>query len=122
GLAHVSLRALQRLADQNSFHGFQAEIFEALALRPQHIQSQASPLNLVTTARQYRTLDRMFQFSNIPRPGVLHEKLQRGRFEALNWAPVTRGITRKEMNGKSGDIFAAVAQRGHVDLDRVQPK
>src|SRR5271165_5550464 len=39
-LAHVSVKALQGLAYENSFDLFDAELFEVLALRTLHIQAE----------------------------------------------------------------------------------
>src|SRR5579863_10312798 len=88
-VAHISLGTLQRLSDQNGFDGFEAEFFEILALRPQHVQSQVGSLNLITAAHQDSALESVFQFAHITRPAVLHEELQGRRLETLYRAPVT---------------------------------
>ena len=62
----------------------------------------------------------MLQFADIPRPGVLHEQLQSGSLESLDWPPVTRRVAREKVYRQGRDIFAAFSQCGHVDLNRVQ--
>src|SRR5713226_7941361 len=51
-LTHVSLRPLQRFADQNGLHRFQAEFFQILTLRTQHVQPQVGALKLIAAAHQ----------------------------------------------------------------------
>src|SRR4051794_21155108 len=87
-LTHVSLRALQRFADQNGLHGFQAELFQILTLRAQHVQSEVSALNLIAAAHQDRAFQCVLELANITWPRILHEQLQSGRFEPLNRTPV----------------------------------
>src|SRR5579863_543500 len=121
-LAYISLGTLQRLADQNGFDGFKTELFQILALRTQHVQPKIGPLDLVAAAHQDSALKGMLELPHIPRPGVLHEQLQCGGFEALNGPPVSRSIARQKMEGECRNIFPAFAQGRHVDLDCVQAK
>src|SRR6202522_2841479 len=122
GVAHVPLRALQRLANKNSFHGFQAEFFQVLTLLTGQVQAQIGALDLVAPAHENSALQRVFQFAYVTRPGVLREQLQSRGLETLNRAPVARCITRKKMYGKSGNILSPVAKRRHVDLHGIQAK
>src|SRR5229473_6638150 len=54
GLAYITVRTLQRFADQNGFHGLKAEIFQVLAVLAHRVQSQVSTFNLSSTAHQNR--------------------------------------------------------------------
>src|SRR5258708_37769993 len=67
-LTDISLRSLQCLADQNRFHGFEAEFFEILALRAQHVQSKVCALDLISAAHEDRAFERVLQFAHIARP------------------------------------------------------
>jgi hypothetical protein len=120
GLAHVSLGALQCLADENRFHGFEAELFEILALRTKHVEAEVGALNLAAAAHQDGALESVLQFAHVAGPGVLQQQLQGGNLETFYGTAVTRGIARKKMPGEGGNILAAFAQCGHVNLDGIQ--
>src|SRR6202041_877144 len=70
GMAHIALRALQRLADQNGFHRFQAEFFEVLALPAGQVEAQVGALDLRAAAHEDGALQRVLQLAYIARPGI----------------------------------------------------
>src|SRR5260370_21338016 len=57
GLAYITLRTLQRFADQNGFHRLKAEFFQGLTMLAKGVQSQVGAFNLSSTAHKNRTLE-----------------------------------------------------------------
>ncbi len=115
------MEALQSFANQNAFDLFDAELFQILTLGPLlHVEAEVRHLNLIGVAHEHGALQRVLQFANVARPGILHHGLQRGRGESGYRSSIARSITRQEMRGQRGNIFATFAQGGHMDLDRVQ--
>ena len=64
----------------------------------------------------------MFEFTNVPRPGILRHHLQCGAIECPDFAAIPGGIAPQKMYGERRDIFTALAQRRHMNLDRVEAK
>ena len=56
----------------------------------------------------------------MPGHAVLHHGLQGGRREAGDRSAIARSIALEKVRGKRRNVFAALAQRRNVNLDRVQ--
>src|SRR5262245_24197484 len=91
-LAHVTLKALQRLAYQDTFDRLQTQFFETLCLRFLRTQSEIPGLDLVSPAHEHCALHGVFQFTDISWPGILKKGLQRCGFDPLHWAAIPRRI------------------------------
>ena len=122
GMANIPLRALQRFADQNGLHRFQAEFFQVLTLSAGEIEAQVGSLNLIAAAHEDSTFECVFQFAHIARPGILHEQLQSRSLKTLNGAPVACCVTRKKMDGQSGNVFPPFAKCRDMNLHCIQAK
>src|SRR5258708_31662017 len=66
-LAHVALKALQRLADQDTFNRLHTQFFEALRLSTVRTEPEISWLDLFGAAHEHCPLHGVFQFADIPR-------------------------------------------------------
>ena len=99
---------------------FQAEFLEILGLWTLHVQAQIGWLNFAAAAHQHRALKSVFEFANISRPGILRHRLESGALEAIDFTAITGSVTPQKMDGKSGNIFATLAQRRNMNLDRVE--
>src|SRR6266496_2118198 len=84
-LADVALKALQRLADQDTFNRFQTQFFEVLPLSTLRTEPKISWLDLFCAAHEHCPLHGVFQFANISRPSVLKKRLQCCRLDPLHW-------------------------------------
>ena len=71
-------------------------------------------------AHQYRTLERMLQFADIPRPGMPEQQLHRRRGDPRHRLPEFPRIPHEEMPGQEGNIFHPVAKGRHLDPDHVE--
>ena len=118
-LAHVALKALQRLADQNALHRLDAEFFQVLGLRPQ-VQSQVGRLDLVWSGTSARRAPGCAPARAHCPARRIASALQGRRVKPVNGTPVARSIAREKMPGQRGNVFPAFAQRGHMNFDRVQ--
>src|SRR4029077_5199015 len=119
-LAHVSLKALQSFADQDTFNRLQTQFLQILGLPARRNQSEICRLDLFRTAHQDGALHRVFQFAHVPRPGVVEKRLQCCGVESFYLASVTRCVLGKKITGERWNIFFSVAQSWQMDLDRVQ--
>src|SRR6202453_881429 len=54
------------------------------------------------------------------RPAVLDHRLQRAGLEAGRSLAVAGSVAREEVTGEQGNIFAAIVQRGKMNLHRVE--
>ncbi len=64
-------------------------------------------------------LDRMPQLTDVSRPGVAFQPLQRQRVESRFRLVVLAGVELGIVGRDSGNIVRALPQRRHMDLDRV---
>src|SRR5262249_3518098 len=91
-LADIALEALERLADQNTSHGFQTQFFEVLRGRSLTAEAQIGGLQQIGAAHQYSALNRVFEFANIPRPHILQQGLQRRWVQSLDRSAIASGV------------------------------
>jgi hypothetical protein len=108
-LAYVALKALKSFPNEQRLHSFQAELLEILRLRTLHVQAQIGRLNFAASAHEHRALERVFEFADISRPGILRHRLKSGRLEAIDFAPITGSVPPQKMDGKGRNILAPLA-------------
>jgi len=73
-----------------------------------------------TTSHEDSTLNRMIEFPDVAGPAVLEHRFQCAGLEAGRSLAVASGIAGEEVSGENGNIFAAIAQRGKMNLYRVE--
>ena len=81
---------------------------------------QVGWLDLVAAAQQHGAFHGVFQFAHVAGPGILHHLLHGGRREAGHLLAIARAILTEKVRGQQRNVFAAVAQRGQMDLDGVE--
>ena len=84
-LAHVTLKALQRFANKNTFYRLQTQFLEVLCLRALNSKAKISRMNLAGASHEDSPLQRVLQLAYIARPGILDQSLQGGRIKAFNF-------------------------------------
>src|SRR3984957_21293257 len=119
-MAYISAGTSQGLANENAFHCFEAQFVEALGGRADLAQTEIGVLYTRTTSHEDSTLNRMIKFSDVARPAVLEHRLQRAGLEAGRSLAVASGIASEEVSSENRNIFAAIAQRGKMNLYRVE--
>src|ERR1700722_10478564 len=119
-MAYISAGTSQSLADENAFHCFKAQIVEALGGRADLGQPEIGVLDTRTTSHEDGTLNRVIKFPDVARPAVLEHRLQRAGLEAGRSLAIASCIASEEVSGKNGNIFAAIAQWGKMNLYRVE--
>src|ERR1700733_14251406 len=119
-MAYISAGTSQSLADENAFHCFKAQIVEALGGRADLGQPEIGVLYTRTTSHEDSTLNRMIEFPDVARPAVLEHRLQRSGCEAGRSLAVAGGIAGEEVSGENRNIFAAITQRGKMNLYSVE--
>src|SRR5262249_51843858 len=120
GLADIPREARHGLLDEESFDLFEAHVLDArrrIAIDPQAELTQA---NGRSARHQHAALDRVIQLADVPRPGVIDERLQRRLFEPREVLAIALRMLPQEMYRERGNVLAAITQRRQLDLDRVQ--
>src|SRR5918996_2446030 len=73
-------------------------------------------------ARQdYGALDRVLELAHVPGPVVLHEEFQGVLGDGGRDGARLVSVLHQEVLDKRRDVLLALAERGHVDVDHVQP-
>ena len=62
----------------------------------------------------------MVELADVARPAVGEQRLHRRGLEARDALAVALGVALQEVPGQQRDVLPPLAQRRHVDLDRVQ--
>jgi len=72
-------------------------------------------------AHQERPLEAVLQLAHVARPVVRHQHVDRGGGDAAHVLAVSRRELLDEVVGQQRNVGAPLAQRGHEDLEHVQP-
>src|SRR5580698_8065592 len=119
-MADIAAGTSQCLADENALYGFETQFVEALTGRANLAQAEVGVLYTRTTSHEDSTLNRVIEFPHIARPAVLEHRLQRAGLKTGRSLAVAGGITSEEVSSENRDILPAIAQRGKMNLDRVE--
>ena len=85
-------------------------------------QAEIAALHLVALRHQHGALDGVVELADVAGPGVVEQQLHGRVVEAVEALAVALRVLRQEVTGQQRDVLAALAQRRHRDLDRVQPE
>ena len=89
-------------------------------LAAQHGLGQQVAGQLVAGGQHHRPLDVVLQFAHVARPGVILQRLHRGRRHVGHVAVVLLVVDLQEMADQRGNVFAPLAQRRQIDRHHVQ--
>jgi hypothetical protein len=84
------------------------------------LQAEVGLADVVAARHQNRALDRVVELAHVARPAVDRERGERVAVEARDRLAIALRVQAQEMGCEQRDVLAPLAQRGHVDLDRVE--
>src|SRR5882757_5333442 len=119
-MADIAARTRESLANENTFHGFEAQLVETLGGGADLAQAKVGGLYTGTAGHEHGAFNCVIEFPHVARPAVCEHGFQGTRLKAGGWLAIARGIAGKKVPGKHGDIFAAVTQWGKMNLDGVE--
>src|ERR1700722_11330163 len=119
-MANITAGTSQRLADEDAFHRFEAQVVEALGGRADLAQTEVGGLYTRTTSHKDSSLNRVIELPDVAWPAVLEHRLQCAGLEAGRSLAVAGSIASEEMSGKNRNVFTAIAQRGKMNLNCVE--
>jgi len=82
---------------------FQTQFFEVLRGWALAAETEIGGLQQIGATHEHGSLDGVFAFADISRPGILQERLQRRGVKTLNRAAVAGGIADQKGPGESGN-------------------
>jgi hypothetical protein len=83
-------------------------------------QAEVRRVDDVALRHQDSTLDGVIELANVPRPTVIDERSQRRRIEAGDGFSIPLRVRCQEARRESGNVFAPLAERWQMNLDRVE--
>src|SRR5206468_7590526 len=104
-LAHVAVEAHHRLLDEKAFDILEAHVFDARRSVAVDAQTELAETDRRSLRHQDAALDGVIELADVARPGMIEQRLQRGRLEASEVLPVPLCVLPQEMRGERWNVL-----------------
>jgi hypothetical protein len=131
GILLHPVRALQCLQQSFAFDVFERDTMgwqsDNAPLRhpgtwPAFTQAETSDAHRLSVLLRHAVRDHTFQFAQVPWPRVIHEHLLGPLIEAFDGTAKHATVALQKEVGEGQNVLKAVAQGGHLDANRVEPR